>query len=358
MRALELGTKTHAQLTATGALQRVRGEVEELLQQLEPCQRGSILKLVDFFARLDRKQAGLRERGAARNELEHTLARWWFDTSYSRFDADRVEQQEAGAGFVSLLLNLDPSSDSAPEIRRALGELKEQREQHGRDASRALIGGATKPADGYGEEEAAKQKAANKKSTTLTGVLYTCTKRCPMTAGIELTSRNVGMLRVGETIAVMEEKWLNVEGALPGPSYNSVSGEIEQSTSPKSSGVDRGKVHRLRFQRGSQECWASVHSIHGVPLLQPRAHGKAIAFGEERYAYGTGKGRPDSLGRTIGSPSARGSERRHHKIRTGGLDTTVTSERAMLGLEWARTKQGKKDQMTFLWSDPKAKDET
>jgi hypothetical protein len=156
----------------------------------------------------------------------------------------------------------------------------------------------------------------------------------------------------------MEEKWLNVEGALPGPSYNSVSGEIEQSTSPKSSGVDRGKVHRLRFQRGSQECWASVHSIHGVPLLQPRAHGKAIAFGEERYAYGMGKGRPDSLGRTIGSPSARGSERRHRKIRTGGLDTTVTSERAMLGLEWARTKQGKKDQMTFLWSDPKAKDET
>ena len=121
---MQLGTQTHAQLAANGALDRVRAEVEGLLQQLEPCQRGSILKLIDFFARLDRKQAGLRENGAARNELERTLARWWLDPAYARSDADHIEQQDAGAGFISLLLNLDPSDDSVPEIRHALGELK------------------------------------------------------------------------------------------------------------------------------------------------------------------------------------------------------------------------------------------
>ena len=40
----------------------------------------------------------------------------------------------------------------------------------------------------------------------------------PITAGIELGSRKVGVLRIGEVVAVMEEQLLDVEGALPGPS--------------------------------------------------------------------------------------------------------------------------------------------
>ena len=89
--------------------------------------------------------------------------------------------------------------------------------------------------------------------------------------------------------------------------------------------------------------------------------GKATAFGEERYAYGMNKGRPDGLGRSNDMQpqgSHRGSERRRHlKMTAGGLDTTVTSNRAMLGLEWARTKEGKKEQIGFLWSDPNTTDE-
>lgn len=342
-RAMELGTRTAAHLVANGDLHQVRKDIEGLLQQLEPCQRGSILKLVDFFARLDRKQTGLRANGVARNELERTLARWWLDPAYTRSDADEgIEQQDAGAGFISLLLNLDPCDDSAPEIRHALGELQEQRKQHGLEASLALLDGRKPEEDASGTE-----KAATKKSTTLTGMAYSCTTRCPVTAGIELNSAKVGMLRVGEVVAVMEEQWLDVEGALSGPSYNRTTGEVEESLF-KSDDAESGKVHRVRFQRGSQECWASVHTVRGVPLLQPLAKGKATTFGKERYAYGMSQGRPDSLGRFSSQASRRGQ-----RNGAGSLDTTITPERIMLGLEWARTKQGKEEQIGFLWGKKK-----
>ena len=121
---------------------------------------------------------------------------------------------------------------------------------------------------------------------------------------------------------------------------------------PTANDADAGTVHRVRFQKGSQECWASVHSVVGVPLLVPRATGKATAFGEERYTYGMSSGVPDSLGRTLPSPShRRGVDRRLEKLKMGGLDTRIKTQSAMLGLEWARTKKGKEEQISNLWSD-------
>jgi hypothetical protein len=143
--AMELGAggMLRARISGGSALNRAFAQVEDLLRQLEPRQRGSIIKLIRFFAQLDRKQAGLNPRGngAKRNELERTLARWWLDPAHGKSKADRAEQEEAGAGFVALLLNFTPSDESDPATKQALGELKDQRKERGMKASRALIEG-------------------------------------------------------------------------------------------------------------------------------------------------------------------------------------------------------------------------
>jgi len=361
--AMELGAggMLRARISGGSALNRAFAQVEDLLRQLEPRQRGSIIKLIGFFAQLDRKQAGLNPRGngAKRNELERTLARWWLDPAHGKSKADRAEQEEAGAGFVALLLNFTPSDESDPATKQALGELKDQRKERGMEASRALIEGQQAGGEAAdGNEDGSETE--EKKSTALTGKVYTCIKSCPITAGLELTSRKVATLRIGEKVEVMEEKMLPVKGALPGPTYDSVTGEVEESTSPAARDAPSGEVHRVRFQQGSQECWASVHSRHGVPLLKPRLTGTTTQsgrvvvvaeFGKERYEYGMSTLlRPDSLGREWSTSehrrvdTARGERRRK-------VDAGLKPPGVRLGQEWARSKQGQNAQMRKLWKD-------
>jgi len=335
-RALELGA-THSR--GAGELKKNHAEAEALLQQLQPRQRGAIVLQIHFWARLDRKQAELGPRGA----LEHTLARWWLDPPRAASSAQRRQQEDAGAGFIALLLNLDPAHD--PVMKHALGALKEERDTRRREASLAILqgDGAKKDEDEEPTEAADAPTKKKKKEEVISE--YGCVKRCDITAGIELGSVKVGSLRVGEKVGALEEAQVKVEGALPGPSYLPT-GEVQESTSPTSSDAPEGEVHRVRCRRG----WVSVHTRHGAPVLKPKVIGKAASFGEEGYSRGMASGRrPDSLG-----ASSMGMRSGGRGVRNGGGGGDSASghvqDGASLGREWARTKKGRETQQSNLWS--------
>ena len=332
-RALELGA-THSR--GAGEPKKNHAEAEALLLQLQPRQRGAIVLQIRFWARLDRKQAKLGPRGA----LERTLADWWLDPPRAASSAQRREQEEAGAGFIALLLNLDPSHD--PVIKQALGALKEDRDTRRREASLAMIEGDGKKKD---EEPTEGVDAPAKKKKEEVISEYRCVKRCDIIAGVELGSVKVGSLRVGEKVGAVEEYMLKVEGALPGPTYLRT-GEVAESTSPTSSDAEKGEVHRVRCKRG----WVSVHTRHGAPVLKPIFIGKAASFGDEGYQRGMVSGRrPDGVGTSSG-----GMRRGARGVRGGGGGVDSASghvqDGASLGREWARTERGRKTQQSDLWS--------